>query len=334
MPEFSPTRYDSMMYRRCGRSGLLLPAVSLGFWQSLGEEGNEALCRRVMYRAFDLGITHFDFANNYGPPPGNAELVAGRILKDMPRDELVISTKAGYLMWPGPYGEWGSKKYLVASLDQSLKRLGLEYVDIYYSHRFDHQTPLEETLGALDQIVRSGKALYAGISSYGREQYEAAQRVIREQNLTRITIHQPVMNMAVRVHERELLPACERDGVGVIPFCPLAQGLLTDRYLHGMPEDSRRGRQGDTGREWYAKLEAKGAFDKVRALNEVAQARGQSLAQMALAWLLRHQAVTSVLVGVSRVEQLEQNVGALANLHFDCSELQRIDSIMGHEDLF
>jgi L-glyceraldehyde 3-phosphate reductase len=330
---FDPARYDRMPYRRCGRSGLMLPAISLGFWQSLGEPGREDLCRDVMFRAFDLGINHFDFANNYGPPPGYAEEVAGRILREMPRDELVISTKAGYRMWPGPYGEWGSRKYLLASLDQSLRRLGLDYVDIFYSHRFDPNTPLEETLGALDQAVRSGKALYAGVSSYNRAQFEEACRIVREQRLTRITIHQPVMNMFVRVHERETLPACEAEGTGMIAFCPLAQGILTDRYLNGIPADSRRGRQGEAGRKWYDDLAAKGVWEKVRALNDVAAARGQTLAQMALAWLLRLPAVTSVLIGVSQMSQLEQNVGALARLDFSGEELQHIESILGPGDV-
>lgn len=326
---FAADRYDKMVYRRCGRSGLRLPLVSLGFWQVLGEPGNEELCKQVMFRAFDAGITHFDFANNYGPPPGNSEFVAGHWLREMPRDELIISSKAGYLMWPGPYGEWGSRKYLVASCDQSLKRLGVDYLDIFYSHRFDPDTPLEETLGALDYIVRSGRALYAGVSSYNAVQFCEATRIIRENNLTRITIHQPVMSMFVRVHERQLLPQTEREGVGVIAFCPLAQGILTDRYRHGIPTDSRRGKLGESGEKWYNDLKAKGVWDKVEKLARIAERRGQSTAQLALAWLLRDPRVTSVLIGVSRVEQLEENLGCIDKIAFSGEEVAEIEQVLG-----
>ncbi|MEO8376958.1 MAG: aldo/keto reductase [Candidatus Sumerlaeota bacterium] len=326
---FANDRYEQMNYRRCGRSGLKLPEVSLGFWQVLGEPGNEQLCRDVMFHAFDRGVTHFDFANNYGPPFGNAELVAGKWLKEMPRDELIISTKAGYNMWPGPYGEWGSRKYMIASCDQSLKRLGLEYVDVFYSHRFDPDTPLEETLGALDTIVKSGKALYAGVSSYNAEQFANAVRVVRENNLTRILIHQPVMNMFVRVHERNLLPETEKARAGVIAFCPLAQGILTDRYRVGIPQDSRRGKLGDAGKKWYDDLAAKGVWEKVEKLAQLAEKRGQALAQMALVWLLRDPRVTSVLVGVSRMDQLDQNLDALNNKSFTADELMQIEDILG-----
>ncbi len=329
---FAADRYDKMVYRRCGRSGLRLPLVSLGFWQVLGEPGNEDLCKQVMFRAFDAGITHFDFANNYGPPPGNSEFVAGHWLREMPRDELIISSKAGYLMWPGPYGEWGSRKYLVASCDQSLKRLGVDYLDIFYSHRFDPDTPLEETLGALDYIVRSGRALYAGVSSYNAVQFCEATRIIRENNLTRITIHQPVMSMFVRVHERQLLPQTEREGVGVIAFCPLAQGILTDRYRHGIPTDSRRGKLGESGEKWYNDLKAKGVWDKVEKLARIAERRGQSTAQLALAWLLRDPRVTSVLIGVSRVEQLDENIGCIDKITFSAEEVAEIEHILGPGD--
>jgi L-glyceraldehyde 3-phosphate reductase len=325
---FSPERYSHMQYRRCGSSGLQLPLVSLGFWQSLGEAGNEELCRDVMIAAFNAGITHFDFANNYGPPPGNSEEVAGHILKEFPRDELIISSKAGYRMWDGPYGIGGSRKYLVASCDQSLKRLQLDYVDIFYHHCWTPDTALEESLEALDYIVRSGRALYVGVSSYNGEQFHQACEIIRKNNWTRITIHQPVMNMFTRVHEFGLLPETGREGVGVIPFCPLAQGILTDRYLNGLPEDSRQGRRGAEGRKWYDEHEQKGTWTKVRALNELAKERGQTLAQMALAWLLRDERVTSVLIGVSKLEQLQQNLDTLKNLQFSLAELEKIETIL------
>jgi len=327
--KYSDDRYQDMPYRRCGRSGLMLPAISLGFWQSLGEPGREEVCRQAMFTAFDRGVTHFDLANNYGPPPGNSERVVGQILKQMPRDELIVSTKAGYEMWPGPYGDWGSKKYLVASLDQSLQRLGLDYVDIFYSHRPDPATPLEETLGALDLIVRQGKALYAGVSSYGGEAFRASVEIVRRHDWTPITIHQPLYNMLDRWVEGDLLEHTARAGTGVIAFCPLAQGLLTDRYLGGLPADSRWGRLGEEGRQWYEGHEKEGLWDKLRRLNAIAEARGQSLAQMALAWLLRDERVTSVLVGVSSVAQLKDNLGALNHLTISEEELRTIEAVLG-----
>lgn len=326
---FSPNRYDSMEYRPCGYSGLMLPAISLGFWQSVGQEGNEALCRDVMIAAFNAGITHFDFANNYGPPPGHAEETAGKILKEFPRDELIISSKAGYRMWPGPYGEGGSRKYLVASCDQSLKRLGLDYLDIFYHHRFNPETPMEESLEALDYIVKSGRALYVGISSYNGDQTAEACRLIEEMGLTRLTIHQPVMNMLMRVHEHDLLPVTAREGLGVIPFCPLAQGILTDKYLDGLPADSRWGARGADGEKWYNEREANGTWDRVRALRDIARDRGQTTAQLALAWLLRDERITSALIGVSRVSQLQDNLGALNNTEFSHEEEARIEGILG-----
>jgi L-glyceraldehyde 3-phosphate reductase len=325
---FAADRYEQMPYRRCGRSGLVLPAVSLGFWQSLGEPGNEDLCREVCHYAFDHGVLHFDLANNYGLPPGNSEHVVGRILKDMPRDELIVSTKAGYTMWPGPYGDWGSKKYLVASLDQSLSRLGLDYVDIYYHHRPDPDTPLEETMAALDLIVRQGKALYVGVSNYPGARFRDAVETVARHGWAPITIHQPYYNMLRRTVEADLLPQTAATGTGVIAFCPLAQGCLTDRYLDGLPADSRRGRLGDSGRQWYEQQEAGGVWDKVRTLNDVAAARGQTLAQMALTWLLRDERVTSVLIGVSRLEQLADDLAAANAEPLGEAELAKIDEIL------
>lgn len=319
---FNPNRYENVPYRRCGRSGLLLPPISLGFWQRLGEPGNEELCREACYYAFDHGVTHFDLANNYGPPPGNSELVVGNVLKDMPRDELIISTKAGYDMWPGPYGNWGSKKYLVASLDQSLRRLGLDYVDIFYHHRRDPNTPLEETLGALDLLVRQGKALYVGVSSYSAALFNKAVGVVREHDWAPLVIHQPRYNMLDRGSERELLAACDAAGCGVIAFCPLAQGLLTDRYLHGCPPDARHNQQR------YDAWLAEGTIDKVRRLNDLAAARSQSLAQMALSWLLRDSRTTSVLIGVSKLSQLESNLQAVNAPALTAEELAQIDIIL------
>jgi L-glyceraldehyde 3-phosphate reductase len=319
----APERYDRIPYRRCGRSGLLLPSVSLGLWQNFGGDRPLEASRAILRRAFDLGITHFDLANNYGPPYGSAEETFGRILRDdlRPyRDELVISTKAGYDMWPGPYGEWGSRKYLLASLDQSLRRLGLEYVDIFYSHRFDPETPLEETMGALDTAVRSGRALYAGISSYDAEQTAEAARILRELG-TPLLIHQPSYSMLNRWIEPELLDTLEREGVGCIVFSPLAQGMLSDKYLDGIPEGSRASRDGSLSRGMITDQ----AVEKIRALNEVAQRRGQSLAQLALAWTLRDPRITSTLVGVSSLEQLEANVAALDNLELGDDELAEID---------
>ena len=284
------------------------------------------MARECIFRAFDLGITHFDLANNYGRPPGNAELVVGRIIKEMPRDELIISTKAGYRMWPGPYGEWLSKKYLVASLDQSLKRLGLEYVDIFYAHRPDPETPLEETMEALDLIVRQGKALYVGVSNFSGVHFENAVRIGRERGLAPITIHQPYYNMLGRGIEWDLLDHTERCGTGVIVFCPLASGVLTDKYLSGsVPSDSRAALL--WGEENARRRLDEATIAKVRKLNEIAQARGQSLAQMAIAWILRLSSITSVLIGASKVEQIEENVKALDNLDFTQEELNLIDSI-------
>lgn len=325
--EFSGQRYDNMQYRRCGRSGLMLPAVSLGLWQSLGEPGREEICREAVYYAFDHGVTHFDLANNYGPPPGNSEIVFGRILKDMPRDELIISTKAGFTMWDGPYGDWGSKKYLVASLDQSLQRMGLDYVDIFYHHRPDPDTPLEETLGALDLIVKQGKALYAGVSNYPGERFCQAVQTVRDNHWSPITIHQPYYNMLSRGIERDLLPHTAALGTGVIAFCPLAGGVLTDRYLNGLPADSRWGKRGADGQKWWDDQETRGVWAKVRALNEIAAKRGQSMAQMALAWILRLPAVTSALIGASSAKQVADNIAALDNLDFSDEELRSIDDL-------
>jgi len=316
-------RYDRMPYRRCGRSGLLLPAISLGLWQNFGGDRSLEASRAILRRAFDLGITHFDLANNYGPPYGSAEATFGRVLRDdlRPyRDELVISTKAGYDMWPGPYGEWGSRKYLLASLDQSLQRMGLEYVDIFYSHRLDPDTPLEETMGALDTAVRSGKALYAGISSYDAERTAEAVRILRALG-TPLLIHQPSYSMLNRWIEPELLDTLEREGVGCIVFSPLAQGMLSDKYLNGIPEGSRASRDGSLSRGMITEQ----AVEKIRALNEIGQRRGQSLAQLALAWTLRDPRITSTLVGVSSIEQLEANVAALDNLELSGDELAEID---------
>ena len=317
-------RYDRMQYRRSGRSGLQLPAVSLGLWHNFGRDRPYELGRAIARRAFDLGILHFDLANNYGPPFGSAEENFGRILSDdlRPyRDELVISTKAGYDMWPGPYGEWGSRKYLLASLDQSLARMGLEYVDLFYSHRFDPETPLEETIGALDTAVRQGKALYAGISSYSAAKTREAAAIARDLG-TPIVIHQPSYSMLNRWIEPELLDALEAEGIGCIAFSPLAQGMLTDRYLDGIPPDSRAAREGTALDSERLNEET---LAKVRALNEVAASRRQSLAQMAIAWILRHQGVTSALIGASSVEQLEANVAALDRLDFSDDELAEID---------
>lgn len=323
----SETRYDSMKYNRCGRSGLKLPAISLGLWHNFGGLDPIEKSREMILRAFDLGITHFDLANNYGPPPGSAEENFGRILASelaAYRDELVISTKAGYYMWPGPYGEWGSRKYITASLDQSLKRMGLEYVDIFYSHRPDPETPFEETMMALDNAVRRGKALYVGISSYSAEQTAQASEILKSLG-TPCLIHQPSYSMFNRWIEDGLLDVLERDGIGCIAFCPLAQGMLTDRYLNGFPEDSRANRS-YTG---LKKRVTEQVLSQVRQLNEIASARGQSLAQMALAWVLRDPRVTSALIGASKVKQIEDNVAALENLQFTDEELKAIDSVLG-----
>jgi L-glyceraldehyde 3-phosphate reductase len=323
----SDDRYDSMPYRRCGRSGIKLPAISLGLWNRFGDDTPIANQRAIIRRAFDLGITHIDLANNYGPPYGSAELNFGRILREdlRPyRDELIISTKAGYDMWPGPYGEWGSRKYLLASLDQSLERMGLEYVDIFYSHRFDPDTPLEETIGALDTAVRSGRALYAGISSYSAERTREAFEIARSLG-TPLLIHQPSYSMINRWVEPELLGTTDELGMGVIAFSPLAQGMLTDRYLEGIPADSR------AAKDFYLKKDFinEDNMRRIRALNDLAGERGQKLAQMALAWVLRDSRVTSALIGASSVAQLETNVAALDNLDFTDEELAQIDEHAG-----
>ena len=316
-------RYDRMLYRRSGRSGLKLPAISLGLWWNFGHDRSLDTSRVIVRRAFDLGITHFDLANNYGPPYGSAEENFGRLLRsDLEpfRDELVISTKAGYDMWPGPYGEWGSRKYLLASLDQSLERMGLDYVDIFYSHRLDPETPLEETMGALDTAVRQGKALYAGISSYPASKTREAAAILHELG-TPLLIHQPSYSMLNRWIEPELLDAVGELGVGCIAFSPLAQGMLTDKYLGGIPEGSRA--------SWPSSLSPNlltgEALTKIRALNEIAERRGQTLAQTALAWTLRDPRVTSTLIGASSVAQLESNTAALENLEFTDAELAEID---------
>jgi L-glyceraldehyde 3-phosphate reductase len=329
-PKLGPTvyvpagdRYEKRAYRRCGRSGIMLPAISLGLWQNFGDDFPLANSRAILRRAFELGITHFDLANNYGPPYGSAEINFGRIFAEdfRPyRDELVISTKAGYDMWPGPYGEWGSRKYLLGSLDQSLKRMRLDYVDIFYSHRFDPETPLEETMGALDTAVRQGKARYVGISSYGPRRTEEAVRILGELG-TPLLIHQPSYSMFNRWIEDELLDVLDREGVGAIVFSPLAQGLLTDKYLGGVPDDSRVRR----GLHFSEDLVSQENLDHVRALNEIAQRRGQTLAQLAIAWVLRDPRVTSALLGASSVTQLEQNVAALEKLDFEAGEREEID---------
>ena len=327
---YSPAenRYDSMPYRRCGRSGLRLPAVSLGLWHNFGSVDVYDNCRAMARTAFDLGITHFDLANNYGPEPGSAEVTFGRILKQdlMPfRDELIISSKAGYLRWPGPYGEWGSRKNLIASCDQSLKRMGLEYVDIFYHHRPDPDTPVEESMLALDQLVRSGKALYVGISNYGPEAAKEAIAILRELN-TPFELHQIRYNMFDRTHERQgSFKLLEEQGVGGIVFSPLAQGLLTDRYLAGIPADSRASRNG------FLKADSitEEVLAKIRNLNGVAKSRGQSLAEMAIAWLLNRPGVTSALIGASRPQQIRDVVAGLKNLEFSAEELGKIEMILG-----
>jgi L-glyceraldehyde 3-phosphate reductase len=319
----SPDRYASMPYRRCGRSGLKLPAVSLGLWHNFGDEQPIDSQRSILRRAFDLGITHFDLANNYGPPYGSAEINFGRLLREdfgSLRDELVISTKAGWDMWPGPYGDLGSRKYLLASLDQSLTRMGLDYVDIFYHHRFDPDTPLEETLGALDSAVRQGKALYVGISSYSDHRTLEAIAILKELG-TPLLIHQPSYSMLNRWIEERLLDVLGDEGIGCIAFSPLAQGLLTNRYLNGIPEGSRASRDSSLSLD----LLSKENLDRVRGLSGIAEQRGQKISQLALAWALRDARVTSVLVGASSVAQLEENVAALDNLDFTVEELALID---------
>ena len=327
------TRYDGRMpYRRCGASGLLLPAVSLGLWHNFGDDTPHETKRAIVRTAFDAGITHFDLANNYGPPPGSAETAFGEILRtDLAghRDEIVISTKAGYLMWPGPYGEWGSRKYLLSSLDQSLERMGLDYVDIFYSHRFDPSTPLEETMGALDTAVRSGRALYAGLSSYNSEKTRQAAAILKDLG-TPCLIHQPSYNMINRWVERDGLKETLQDlGIGSIAFTPLAQGMLTAKYLKGIPEGSRA-TQGKSLRPEFLNDRA---IANIRKLDEIASARGQTLAQMAIAWVLRDGGITSALIGASRPSQVEDCVGAVKNLDFSAPELAEIDRYANEEDI-
>jgi len=325
-------RYQNMQYRRCGRSGLKLPAVSLGLWHNFGEDFPHERKRAICRKAFDLGITHFDLANNYGPPPGSAEEAFGKILREDfagHRDELIISSKAGYLMWSGPYGEWGSRKYLIASCDQSLKRLGLDYVDIFYSHRFDPQTPLEETMMALDHIVRSGRAFYVGISSYNSQRTREAAAILKELG-TPCLIHQPSYSMINRwVEEDGLLDTLEELGIGSIVFSPLAQGMLTDKYLGGIPQDSRAA-QGKSLRKEFLN---ENTLENIRALNEIAKRRGQTLAQMAVAWVLRGGRVTSALIGASRPEQVEEIVRGLSRLDFTDEELAEIDVYAREADI-
>lgn len=320
---FSPTRYDQMQYRRCGRSGLLLPAVSLGGWKAIGGYRDDSASRGILFRAFDLGITHFDFANNYGTPPGSSEALFGRIVQDLPRHEIVVSTKAGYRMEPGPYGEWGSRKNLISSCESSLKRLNLDYVDIFYSHRFDPETPLEETMGALETLVRQGKALYAGISNYAEPNLSRAAGIMREKSWHPILINQPAYHLLDRKAEKSVLPGAHDHGMGVIAFCPLAQGLLTSRYLNGIPPDSRAA----VSDQWLVKQLTPAFVDGLKRLDAIAKQRGQTLAQMSLAWLLRDQRVTSVLIGASSPKQVEENVGCLANMVFSPDELREIDAI-------
>ena len=325
-------RYEKMIYNRCGRSGLRLPAISLGLWHNFGHDTPHDTKRAICQTAFDHGITHFDLANNYGPPPGSAEEAFGEILRtDLAgyRDELIVSSKAGYLMWPGPYGEWGSRKYLIASCDQSLARLGLDYVDIFYSHRVDPDTPLEETMGALDTIVRSGRALYAGISSYNSETTRQAAAILNELG-TPCVIHQPSYNMINRWVERDgLKDALKELGIGSIAFTPLAQGMLTNKYLAGIPDDSRAAQMKSLKQEF---LDPR-IIDNLRKLNDIAARRGQSLAQMALAWVLREGGITSALIGASRPSQVEDCVGALDNLDFSASELAEIDEYAHEENI-
>lgn len=332
----APDRYENMQYRHCGKSGLRLPALSLGLWHSFGHVQPLETQRALLRKAFDLGITHFDLANNYGPPAGSAEENFGRLLREdfaAYRDELVISTKAGYDMWPGPYGSGGSRKYLLASLDQSLKRLGVEYVDIFYSHRVDENTPMEETASALAQAVQSGKALYVGISSYSTGRTQKMAELLREWKIP-LLIHQPSYNLLNRwVDKTGLLDALAANGTGCIAFTPLAQGLLTGKYLNGIPEDSRMQREGKKVRGLNEKMLTEANLNSLRLLSEMAQARGQTMAQMALSWLLKDARMTSVLIGASRPEQIEENVRALDNLHFTEDELKRIDQHVADGEL-
>jgi L-glyceraldehyde 3-phosphate reductase len=326
MLEPASNRYEVMPYRRCGRSGLLLPLISLGAWETFGGYRADDVAREALVRAFDLGITHFDFANNYGIPPGNAEVVCGRVIRELPRDELIISNKAGFRMWPGPYGEWGSRKSLIASCDQSLRRMGLEYFDIFYHHRPDPETPLEETLGALNDLVRQGKALYAGVSNYSGASFAEAVRVVERRGLMPITIHQPRYNLLERQVECDLLPQAQARGTGIIAYSPLAQGLLTDKYLDGaIPAQSRAAAL--RGEEWLASRLTDPRRRRLVQLNELAHRRGQSLAQMALAWILNQPGITSVVMGASSARQIEENVATVRNLSFSKDELEAIDSI-------
>ena len=323
----SETRYHNMTYKRAGRSGLKLPLISLGFWYNFGGLDSFENGRAIARRAFDMGVTHFDLANNYGPPPGSAEETFGQLMKKdfhPYRDELIISTKAGYDMWPGPYGEWGSRKYLLASLDQSLKRMGLDYVDIFYSHRPDLETPMEETMSALDSAVRQGKALYVGISSYSPDQTREAAKILRQMG-TPCLIHQPSYNMFDRWVENGLLNVLEQEGLGAIVFSPLAQGQLTDRYLNGIPAGARATK---TDRVWLTPDDINSNIDKIRKLNDLAQKRGQKLSQMALAWVLRKPQVTSALIGASSVKQLDENLAAINNLSFSKAELDKIEAVL------
>ncbi len=324
------SRYEKMVYNRTGRSGLLLPAISLGLWHNFGGVDAQENGRAMVRRAFDLGITHFDLANNYGPPPGSAEETFGAILRSdlaAHRDELIVSTKAGYRMWPGPYGEWGSRKYLIASLDQSLKRMGVEYVDIFYHHRPDPNTPLEETMAALDYAVRSGRALYVGVSNYSAEQTRQAAAILRGL-CTPCLIHQPAYSMLRRGPEEGLIQTLADEGIGCIVFSPLAQGMLTNRYLGGIPEDSRAAKPSAFLRREQITAQR---LATIQQLNELAQQRGQSLAQMAIAWVLRHPGMTSALIGASKPQQIDDCVGALANLGFSAEELAAIDGILATE---
>jgi L-glyceraldehyde 3-phosphate reductase len=319
-----------MPYRRCGRSGLRLPAVSLGLWQGTGSYVDETTSRRIVHTAFDHGITHLDLANNYGNPAGASEMLFGRLLRELPRHELVISTKAGYYMWPGPYGEWGSRKHVIESCEQSLQRLGIDHVDIFYSHRFDPDTPLEETLGALETLVRQGKALYAGVSNYAAADFTRAVQVTRERQWAPVTIHQFRYSMLDRHVESEILPSADSAGIGTIAFSPLAQGLLSEKYLHGIPQRSRAVLNQGNGALTAAQVTEQ-VLVKLNALAEIARERGQTLAQLALAWLLKDTRVTSVLIGASDPKQVDDCVGCLANLHFDATQLRAIDQILATE---
>jgi L-glyceraldehyde 3-phosphate reductase len=332
----SPSRYESMKYNRCGNSGLLLPAISLGLWHNFGSVDDYKTIKEILHHAFDKGITHFDLANNYGPPPGEAEINFGKVLKKglgQYRDEMIISSKAGYYMWPGPYGEWGSRKYLIASLDQSLKRMGVDYVDIFYSHRPDPNTPMEETMGALDSIVRSGKALYAGISSYSADQTRQAVAILKKLG-TPCLIHQPKYSMFVRWVEdkttndnKSLMDILGEEGVGSIVFSPLAQGLLTNKYIKGIPAESRVGRGLSNGAISETDLSPE-RLAVIKALNDIAVQRNQSLAQMAITWLMKDKRVTSVLIGASSVKQLDDNLACLNNIDFTNDELNRIEEVL------